>query len=59
MLLYLVAANCSFVALGYNLFYMCKVIMFPSLPLSTLYRTITETGLMTILDLLLLPAICY
>ena len=41
--LLLVATNCSFVALGNNVLYMCKHIMFPSLPVSTLYGTIILT----------------
>ena len=44
MFLFFVATNCFFfVALGDNLFYKCKSIMFPSLPVSTSYGTITET----------------
>ena len=41
--LFFVAANCSFLALGNNLLYKCKGIMFPSLPVSTLCGTIIET----------------
>ena len=37
---FLAAAICSFGALGNNLLYMCKGIMFPSLPVSTLYSTV-------------------
>ena len=43
MLLFLVATNCSFVAIGNNFLYMCKGIMFPSLPVSTMHGTLTET----------------
>ena len=39
---FLVAANHSFAALENNLLYMCKSIMLPSLPVSTLYSTIIE-----------------
>ena len=42
MFLSLVATNCSFVVLGNNLLYMYKGIMFPSLPVSTLYGIIIE-----------------
>ena len=44
MFLILVTTNCSFVAKGNNLLYKCKGIMFQSLPVSTLYGTIIETG---------------
>ena len=40
---FLVAANCSFVALANNFLYMCTDIMFPSLPVSTWYGTIIRT----------------
>ena len=40
---YFVVTNCSFVAIGNNLLYNCKGIMFLSLPMSTLYGTIVET----------------
>ena len=43
MILILVTASCSFADLGNNLLYKCKGIMFPSLPVSTLYGTIIET----------------
>ena len=42
MFLFFYAANC-FGAGGNNLLYKCKDIMFPSLPLATLYDTIIET----------------
>ena len=41
--LFLVTANCSFVALGNNLLCKCRGIIFPLLPVSTLYGTIIET----------------
>ena len=37
---FLVATNCSFVALGNNFLYIYNCIMFPSLPVSTLYATV-------------------
>ena len=43
MFLFLVASNCSSFALGNNLLYKCKDIMFPSLPVSTLYGTVIKT----------------
>ena len=43
MLLFLIATNWSFVALENNFLYTHKGIMFPSLPVSTLYGTIIGT----------------
>ena len=43
--LFLVATNCSFVALENNVLNSCKSIMFPSLAVSTLYGTIILTWL--------------
>ena len=43
MSLFLVATNCSSVVIGNNFLYMCKGIMFLSLPVSTLYSTIFQT----------------
>ena len=54
---FLVAANCSFVAIETNCLYRCNGIMFPSLPVSTLYCTVIT--LMVYLDLLLLWNVCY
>ena len=59
MLLFLVVADCSFVALGNSLVHKCKGIMFLSLPVSTLYGTTIETWLDNVLDSLLLPTIYY
>ena len=42
-ILFPVATNCPFVALGNNLLYMCKSIIFPLLYVSTLYGTIILT----------------
>ena len=42
---FLVAANCSFDALGNIFLYICNDIMFPSLPVSTLYGTVIMTAL--------------
>ena len=43
MFLLSIAASWSFLALGNNLLYKCEGIMFPSLPVSTLYGTIIES----------------
>ena len=40
---FLVATNCSFVALWNDFLYMCKGMMFPLLPVSTLYGSIILT----------------
>ena len=52
MFVFLVATNCSIVALENNLLYMYNGIIFPSLSVSTLYQTVIATLLM-FLDLLL------
>ena len=57
--LILVATSCPFVALGNNFLFMCKGIMFPSLPVSTLNGNIISTWSDNVSHFLLLLNACY
>ena len=57
--MFLVAANCSFVAQGNSILYKCNGIMFPLPPVSTLYTVLLKLGLMLFLEFLVLLTVYY